>query len=247
MGFDVSFWGAFVAGLVSFISPCVLPIVPPYLCYLAGVSLDELTENNENNKAAAGRVFFAALAFVFGFATVFIALGATASLIGKTITQYLDTLSIVAGAVILIMGLHFLGIFKISMLYREARVQVARKPAGLAGSYLIGLAFAFGWTPCVGPVLAAILFVAGAEDSAMRGATLLFSYSMGIGLPFLAAALFAGPFLKFMGRFKKHMGTVEKLMGGMLVITGVMFATGQMSKVSAWMLETFPAFSTVLL
>ena len=247
MGFDVTFWGAFFAGLVSFISPCVLPIVPPYLCYLAGVSLDQLTENDEANKGAAGRVFFAALAFVLGFSTVFIALGATASVIGKTVTQYLDTLSIVAGIVIIIMGLHFLGIFKISMLYREARVQVTRKPAGLLGSYLVGLAFAFGWTPCVGPVLAAILFVASAEDSAMRGATLLFSYSMGIGLPFLFAALFAGPFLSFMGRFKKHMGTVEKFMGGMLVITGVMFATGQMSKVSAWMLETFPAFSTVLL
>ncbi len=247
MGFDVTFWSAFFAGLVSFISPCILPIVPPYLCYLAGISLDELTESRENTKAAASRVFVAALAFVFGFATVFIALGATASFVGKVITQYLDTLSIIAGVIILIMGLHFLGIFKISMLYREARVQVKSKPAGLAGSYLMGLAFAFGWTPCVGPVLAAILFVAGAEDSAMRGATLLFSYSMGIGLPFLAAALFAGPFMNFMARFKRHMGKVEKFMGVMLVITGLMFMTGQMSRVSAWMLDTFPGFNNLLL
>ncbi len=247
MGFDISFWSAFFAGLVSFISPCILPIVPPYLCYLAGISLDELTESRENTKAAAGRVFIAALAFVFGFATVFISLGATASFVGKAITQYLDTLSILAGVVILIMGLHFLGLFKISMLYREARVQVKSKPAGLAGSYLMGLAFAFGWTPCVGPVLAAILFVAGAEDSAMRGATLLFSYSMGIGLPFLAAALFAGPFMNFMARFKKHLGKVEKFMGAMLVITGIMFMTGQVSRVSAWMLETFPVFNSLLL
>ncbi len=241
MGFDVTFWGAFIAGLVSFISPCVLPIVPPYLCYLAGVSLDQLTENEEAEKGAAGRVFLAALAFVLGFSTVFIALGATASVIGKTITQHLDTLSIVAGIIIIIMGLHFLGIFKISMLYREARVQVTRKPAGLLGSYLVGLAFAFGWTPCVGPVLAAILFVAGAEDSAMRGATLLFSYSMGIGLPFLGAALFAGPFMSFMGRFKTHLGTVEQAMGGMLVITGILFMTGQMSTMAYWLLEAFPA------
>ena len=245
MGFDVTLWGAFLAGLVSFISPCVLPIVPPYLCYLAGVSLDQLTDNDEANKGAAGRVFFAALAFVLGFSTVFIALGATASVIGKTVTQHLDTLSIIAGVVIIIMGLHFLGIFKISMLYREARVQVTRKPAGLLGAYLVGLAFAFGWTPCVGPVLAAILFVASAEDSAIRGATLLFSYSLGIGLPFLAAALFAGPFMSFMGRFKKHMGAVEKFMGGMLVLTGILFVTGQMSTMAYWLLEAFPVLGRV--
>jgi cytochrome c-type biogenesis protein len=245
MDFDISFGGAFIAGLISFISPCVLPIVPPYLCYLAGVSLDQLTESEGSKKAGGQRVFFAALAFVLGFATVFVALGATASVIGKTVTQYLDTLSIIAGVIIIIMGLHFLGIFRIGMLYREARVQIERKPAGLFGSYIVGLAFAFGWTPCVGPVLAAILFVAGTEDSAMKGATLLFSYSMGIGLPFLAAALFASPFMKFMARFKKHMGTVEKVMGAMLVVTGLLFVTGQMATMSYWLLEAFPALGRV--
>ncbi len=245
MGFDISFWGAFVAGLISFVSPCVLPIVPPYLCYLAGVSLDQLTEGGDAGDGSARRVFFAALAFVLGFSTVFIALGATASVIGKTVTQHLDTLSIIAGVVIIIMGLHFLGVFRISMLYREARLQIERKPAGIAGSYLVGLAFAFGWTPCVGPVLAAILFVAGAEDSAARGAILLFSYSLGIGLPFLTAALFAGPFMSFMGRFKQHMGTVEKVMGGMLVLTGILFITGQMSNMAYYLLEAFPVLGQV--
>ncbi len=245
MTFDVSIWGAFIAGLISFVSPCVLPIVPPYLCYLAGVSLEQLTDGGEKVKGASRRVFFAALAFVLGFSTVFIALGATASLIGRTVTRYIDTLSIVAGVVIIIMGLHFLGIFKISMLYREARVQVQRKPAGLAGSYLVGLAFAFGWTPCVGPILAAILFVAGAEESALRGSSLLFAYSLGIGLPFLAAALFAGPFMGFMARFKSHMGTVEKVMGGLLVFTGILFMTGQMSNMAYWLLEAFPALGRV--
>ncbi len=245
MGFDITFWGAFIAGLVSFISPCVLPIVPPYLCYLAGVSLDKLTGDEQRDRGAATRVFLAALAFVLGFSTVFVALGATASVIGQTITRYLDTLSVVAGIIIIIMGLHFLGIFRISMLYREARLQVVRKPAGLAGSYLVGLAFAFGWTPCVGPVLAAILFVAGAEGSAARGAVLLLFYSLGIGLPFLAAALFAGPFMKFMGRFRKHMGTVEKVMGGMLVVTGILFVTGQMSNMAYWLLSAFPSLGQV--
>ena len=245
MGFDVSIWGAFIAGLISFVSPCVLPIVPPYLCYLAGVSLEQLTDGGSTEKGAARRVFLAALAFVLGFSTVFIAFGATASTIGRTVAQYMDTLSIIAGIVIIIMGMHFLGVFKISMLYREARLQVERKPAGLFGSYLVGLAFAFGWTPCVGPVLAAILFVAGAEESALRGATLLFSYSLGIGLPFLAAALFAGPFMGFMGKFKRHMGTVEKVMGGLLVITGILFITGQMSNMAFWLLEAFPSLGLV--
>ncbi len=245
MGFDITFWGAFLAGLISFISPCVLPLVPPYLSYLAGVSLEQLTDDGKAEKGAAKKVFFAALAFVFGFSTVFVALGATASIIGKTLTQYLDTLSIIAGILIIIMGLHFLGVFKISMLYREARVHVDKKPAGLAGSYLIGLAFAFGWTPCVGPVLAAILFVAGAEDSVMRGASLLFAYSLGIGLPFLAASLFANPFMRFMSRFRKHMGTVEKVMGGLLVVTGILFITGMMSTMAYWLLEAFPALGRV--
>lgn len=245
MGFDITIWIAFSAGLISFISPCVLPLVPPYLSYLAGISLDQLTDEGKAEKGAAKKVFFAALAFVLGFSTVFVALGATASIIGQTLTQYLDTLSVIAGIIVLIMGLHFLGVFRISMLYREARVHVDRKPAGPGGAYLIGLAFAFGWTPCVGPVLSAILFVAGAEDSVMNGATLLFAYSLGIGIPFLAAALFAGPFMKFMGRFRKYIGTVEKVMGGFLVITGILFITGMMSTMAYWLLEAFPALGRV--
>jgi cytochrome c-type biogenesis protein len=190
-------------------------------------------------------VIIAAFAFVLGFATVFIALGATASVIGKTIAQYFDTLAIVAGVLIIIMGLHFLGVFRIGMLYREARVQVDRKPAGPLGAYVIGLAFAFGWTPCVGPVLAAILFIAGSEGTALRGAALLGAYSLGIGIPFLLAAIFASRFLGWAARFKKHMRKVEMAMGGLLVLTGILFITGQMSAISYWLLETFPAFQTI--
>jgi cytochrome c-type biogenesis protein len=241
---DVSVGAALLAGLLSFVSPCVLPIVPPYLAWLAGVSFDELRDEAPGAEQRR-RVIIAAFAFVLGFATVFIALGATASVIGKTIAQYFDTLAIVAGVLIIIMGLHFLGVFRIGMLYREARVQVDRKPAGPLGAYVIGLAFAFGWTPCVGPVLAAILFIAGSEGTALRGAALLGAYSLGIGIPFLLAAIFASRFLGWAARFKKHMRKVEMAMGGLLVLTGILFITGQMSAISYWLLETFPAFQTI--
>jgi cytochrome c-type biogenesis protein len=241
---EVTIIGAVFAGLLSFISPCVLPLVPPYLGFLAGVSMEELTGEGDN-KAASQKVFLAALAFVAGFSTVFVLLGASASFLGQLVTQYIEYLGYIAGVLVIIMGLHFLGVFRIGLLYREARVHVERKPAGLVGAYLIGLAFAFGWTPCVGPILAAILFVAGSEESVGQGAVLLSAYALGLGIPFLLAALFAGPFMRGMTRFRKHMGLVEKAMGGILVLTGVMFLTGQMAVLSYWLLETFPAFSTI--
>ncbi|MEO9525858.1 cytochrome c biogenesis protein CcdA [Roseibium sp.] len=241
---DVSLGGAFLAGLLSFVSPCVLPIVPPYLCYLAGVSVDEL-KGDAATAETGRRVIFAAIAFVFGFTVVFVALGATASVIGQQIARYYDVLSYIAGAIIILMGLHFLGVLRFGLLLREARVHVESKPAGLAGAFLMGLAFAFGWTPCVGPVLAAILFVAGSSGSAWQGAGLLAVYGLGIGLPFVLAAAFASRFLKFAGRFRKHMGTVEKIMGGFLVLTGLLFITGQMSAIAFWLLETFPVFMQV--
>ncbi|MEP9396989.1 cytochrome c biogenesis protein CcdA [Mesorhizobium sp. KR2-14] len=241
---DVSLGGALVAGLLSFVSPCVLPIVPPYLAWLAGISFDELKSETPGAEQRR-RVIVAAIAFVLGFATVFIALGATASVVGKTIAQYFDALAIIAGILIIAMGLHFLGVFRIGMLYREARVQVDRKPAGPLGAYVMGLAFAFGWTPCVGPVLAAILFIAGSEGTALRGAALLGAYSLGIGIPFILAAAFASRFLGWAARFKKHMRKIEMAMGGLLVVTGMLFITGQMSAISYWLLETFPAFQAI--
>ena len=191
------------------------------------------------------RILLSSVAFVAGFTTVFVALGATASVIGQSLAHYLDTLSIVAGIRIIIMGLHFLGLFRIALLYHEARIDVQRRPAGLVGAYVMGLAFAFGWTPCVGPVLAAILFVAGAEDTALRGAGLLAAYSLGIGIPFVLAGAFAGRFIGWANRFKRHMQKIEMAMGGMLVVTGVLSITGQMSRIAQWMLETFPAFATI--
>ena len=240
---DVTFTSALLAGLVSFISPCVLPIVPPYLAYLAGVSFSEISAE-QPTATTSRRIIGSSILFVLGFTTVFVMLGASASFIGKSVTQYFDVLATIAGIVIIIMGLHFLGLLRIGLLYREARIQIVKKPATIWSAYVIGLAFAFGWTPCVGPVLAAILFVAGTEDTVARGALLLATYSMGIGIPFILAAIFARQFLGWASRFRKHLGTVEKVMGGMLVLTGILFLTGAMPVIAYWFLETFPQFAT---
>jgi cytochrome c-type biogenesis protein len=244
MAIDVTHGGAVLAGLVSFLSPCVLPLVPPYLCYMAGVSLDQLTGKAEE-RIARRTVVLSALAFVFGFSTVFVILGATASALGEVVRSHLEALSLIGGLVIIVMGLHFLGVLRIGLLSRELRVQVGSTPAGPAGSYVMGLAFAFGWTPCIGPVLGAILAVAGTEQTVGRGAGLLAAYSVGLGIPFLVAGFFAGPFMHFLRRFRGHLGTVEKVMGGLLVVTGVLFITGQISMISYWLLSTFPALGNI--
>ena len=244
-GLDVTYAGAFGAGLLSFLSPCVLPLVPPYLCFLGGVTLDEVTNTDAPNPAIMRRVFMAALLFVFGFSTVFVSLGVTASVIGQMVADYLDVLAKIAGFVIAILGLHFMGIFKIPFLYREARFQTESKPTSLIGAYVVGLAFAFGWTPCVGPILAAILFVAGSDDSVIYGTSLLGTYSAGLGVPFLLAALAVRPFLGFTKRFRRHMQLVERAIGGLLVVTGVLFLTGTFSEIAYFLLEAFPALGAV--
>jgi len=244
-GLDVTYAGAFVAGLLSFLSPCILPLVPPYLCFLGGVSLKQLEDGASVDRAATIRVVLSSVVFVLGFATIFIAFGATASVIGRVVVEYLDIFALVAGILIIVLGLHFLGVFRIALLYREARFHVERKPAGVVGSYVVGMAFAFGWTPCVGPVLAAILFVAGSEDSAIRGATLLGTYAAGIGVPFIVAALFAPLFLKFMTRFRRNIVWVERVLGALLVVTGILFITGGINDIGNWLLQTFPQFGQV--
>lgn len=244
MSADVTLWGALFAGLLSFVSPCVLPLVPPYLCYVTGLSLDEVTGSKADRRVRA-IVLRSSLAFVLGFTTVFVLLGATASVLGRIVARQQEILSIVAGLVIIVMGLHFLGVFRIGFLQREARVQVANQPAGLAGAYVLGLAFAFGWTPCIGPVLASILWVAGSTDTVGRGAGLLAIYSLGLGIPFMIAAGFAGHFIGGMRRFRRYMPMVEKVMGVFLILTGILFLTGQMTAMSFWLLETFPALSRI--
>ena len=237
---DVSFAGAFAAGLLSFLSPCILPLVPPYLCFLAGVTLDQIIGSDSTSPSLMRRVFLSALLFVLGFSTIFVTLGTTASTLGKVLADYLYILAKIAGVLIVILGLHFLDITKIPFLYREARFQTTTQPAGFIGAYIIGLAFAFGWTPCVGPILASILIVAGSENSVLYGATLLGAYSAGIGLPFLFVALAFKPFLGFLRRFRHHMQTVKLGIGVLLIVTGLLFLTGNFSDIAYWLLEVFP-------
>ena len=242
MAADVSVLAALFAGLISFLSPCVLPLVPPYLVYLAGSSLERLA-GAEAAPLVKRDVLVAALLFVAGFSTVFVALGAGASVIGSLLRFYSHELAIVAGVAIIVMGLHFLGITPIAFLYRQKRVDVQR-PVGLWGAYVMGLAFAFGWTPCIGPILAAILAVAASEATVTKGAGLLAVYSLGLGVPFIIAALAVEPFAAFLARFRAHLAHVERVMGGLLVLTGIGFLTGAVTSVSIWLLETFPGLQS---
>jgi cytochrome c-type biogenesis protein len=240
---DVTFLAALIAGLVSFLSPCVLPLVPPYLIFLAGTSLERFADQEPEPRVRRETVLAAAL-FVAGFATVFVALGASASVIGSLIRAYSEPLSIVAGVIIIVMGLHFLGLTPIAWLHHQKRLDVA-KPVGLWGAYVIGLAFAFGWTPCIGPILAAILAVAASEQTVARGALLLAVYSLGLGIPFIVAAFAIEPFAAFLARFKKYLRRVEQAMGALLVLTGIAFLTGGISQLSIWLLEVFPALGKI--
>ena len=243
---DISLLTAIFAGALSFLSPCVLPLVPPYLCYIAGVSFDDFNHGDRpRDKTLQKQVFFASLFFTLGFATVFVALGAGASSIGVILRQNIDLFSKIGGVIIIIMGLHFMGVFRIPFLAREARFNGGGKPATLSGAYIMGLAFAFGWTPCIGPVLGAILGVAASQETVGSGAMLLAFYSLGLALPFWLAALFSGAFMRFLQRFRRHLGTVEKVTGGLLVLTGILFLTGGMATMSYWLLETFPALGLI--
>jgi cytochrome c-type biogenesis protein len=221
----------------------VLPLGPPYMVYITGASLDELS-----GKPGAGvqsKALIAALMFVLGFSAVFIALGATASVIAAMLRQHLSLLTQIAGVAIILMGLHFLGVFKFAILNREARYQHESRPAGPLGAFAIGMAFAFGWTPCIGPVLAAILTIAASQQDVAKGAGLLAIYSAGLGIPFLLAAASIGAFMKFFARFKSYLHRVEQVMGALLVVTGVMFLSGTMQTMSYWLLETFPALQSI--
>jgi cytochrome c-type biogenesis protein len=240
---DVPILAALVAGVVSFLSPCVLPLVPPYLVFLAGTSLERFADKEPERRVKRETVV-AAVLFVLGFSTVFVSLGASASVIGSLMRAYSGSLATIAGIAIIVMGLHFLGITPIALLHRQKRMEVA-KPVGLWGAYVMGLAFAFGWTPCIGPILAAILAVAASEQTVAKGAGLLAVYSLGLGIPFLIAAFAIEPFAAFLARFKNYLHRVEQAMGALLVLTGIAFLTGSINQMSVWLLETFPVLGRI--
>jgi cytochrome c-type biogenesis protein len=239
---DVSFPAAFGAGLLSFVSPCVLPLAAPYLCFLAGASVEALADESETK--ARRDILITAVLFVAGFSTVFVGLGATASALGSVLRQWSHALSIAAGIGVILMGLHFLGLFKIGAMLREKRLEI-EKPAGLWSAYPMGFAFALGWTPCIGPILATILAVAGSRDTVASGAALLAVYSLGLGLPFIAAAAAIGPFIRASRHLRAQFGRIEKAVGVLLVATGVAFLTGGFQSMSLWLIETFPQFGQI--
>jgi cytochrome c-type biogenesis protein len=237
---EVSVLAALLAGALSFLSPCVLPIVPGYLAFLSGADYQALAAG-----AARRRLLAAGLAFVLGFGTVFVLLGATAVAAGGGLARYADLFAKLAGAVIIVLGLHVAGIFRLPLLAYEARFHSASRPAGLFGAFVVGLAFAFGWTPCVGPVLASILLVAGATESAPHGILLLAAYAAGLGIPFLLAAALAPAFLRWSTRMRGRLRAVELATGALLVVTGILVLAGSMADVAALLLDAFPALGRI--
>lgn len=229
---------ALAAGVISFLSPCVLPIVPPYLAYMSGVSVTDLSEGQGKNKALLPAVFF-----VLGLSTVFLFLGFTASAIGSIFLQYQQWFNTAAGILVMIFGAHFIGVYRIGFLDREARIDVGDKGGSAFGAYILGLAFAFGWTPCIGPQLGAILSMAASEASIARGTLLLAIYAIGLGLPFLLVAAFLPRLTGVMGWMKCHMEQIERVMGLLLWTIGLLMLTGGFAAFSYWLLEAFPALA----
>lgn len=297
---EIGFVAAFLAGIISFLSPCVLPLVPPYLAYLGGTTLDQISgERDEIDPAAARRVFVSAIFFVLGLATVFVMLGMGASFIGQALIRYKTEFGLVAGGVIFALGLHFFGLRRslivgaiicailwalggydrpsfslqgllstpiiaiaavsalmqtlghmwnadqIPLLQREARFEGPQQAGSYGASYVIGLAFAFGWTPCIGPILGAILSLAAQEETLTSGTLLLVIYALGLGVPFLISALFIGPFLNWARGFRRHLSMVEKIMGLLLVVVGAMMVSGDFERLAYFLLEMFPILATI--
>lgn len=249
---NVTLLAAFGAGVLSFISPCVLPLIPGYLSYISGLSLDEM----RGSPVAAGtavavaappetrrRVILSSLAFILGFSIVFVALGASASAIGQFLMSRLSILGKIAGAIVIIFGLHTMGVLRIEWLYQEKRVQTSQqRPAGFIGATLVGMAFAFGWTPCLGPILAGILAVAASQDTIGNGVRLLSAYSLGLGVPFLATALAINRFFAALARIRRHYHKVEVVSGALLVAIGVLIFTDRFTIIAQWLTPYLPVY-----
>lgn len=244
---DISYLSALGAGAVSFLSPCVLPLVPPYLCYMAGISVDEFRNPDASGAGSASRraVMTSSLFFTLGFATVFVALGASATSIGMLLRTNMDILSQIGGLIIILTGLNFLGVIRIPFLSREARFQGGGKPATLTGAYVMGLAFAFGWTPCIGPILGAILTVSATSTTPAAGVALLAIYSLGLAIPFLLTALLAGGITARLRRLRSFGRGLQIFTGLTMVAMGLAMMTGRLSTMAFWLLETFPILALI--
>ena len=239
---DLSISAAFIAGVLSFFSPCVLPIVPGYLGYLGSL---QQADQNTAAMAKRFRLVMASLFFVAGFVTVFLLIGVSSTALGSIFARHLTLFQQVAGGVILVMGMHFLGLFRFGWIDRDVRFMPNFRSGGVVSSYIVGLAFGFGWTPCVGPVLATIFLVVAGTTEGSEGMMLLLSYGLGIGLPFIAVAAFADAFTKRFKGMSKAAPVAKYLLGGLMVLTGAVMISGQMNAIGFWMLRTFSTFQVV--
>ncbi len=244
---ELSYLAAAGGGIASFLSPCVLPLVPAYLCLVAGTNLEELEAqtSGEGKPAINIKVVTMAFLFVLGFSTVFILLGAGATFINRLLLQHMEILSQIAGIIIVIFGVHMTGLVRIPILYREARFNSIDKPQNWLGAYVIGLAFGFGWTPCIGPILGTILALAASDSSLSHGVSLLAVYALGLGVPFMLAAFAINPFLRFIRRFRKYFKALEIGTGAIIILTGVLIFTGQFQILAYWFLELFPGLANL--
>jgi cytochrome c-type biogenesis protein len=242
---SVGFFTAFLAGLLSFVSPCVLPIVPGYLSFISGINVARLNKEGVADPGQLRRVAWTSLAFVLGFSTVFVSLGAAATLVGYYLQQYKRQLGMIGGVIVIVLGLHTMGVFRINFLLYEKRAEVKTKPIGLIGAYVVGLAFAFGWTPCIGPILGAILLYASQQETVTQGVLLLSAYSAGLGVPFLLSALAVNKFFSASGAVKRHMKTVEVVSGALLVAVGLLLVTDRLAVIALYLSKKFPILQSI--
>jgi cytochrome c-type biogenesis protein len=241
MNQNVTLLAAFAAGFLSFVSPCVLPLIPGYISFVSGISVEEM-RSDATPATSRLQVFLTSLAFVIGFSIVFVALGASATAIGKLMFAKLPLLSKIAGAVLIVFGLHTMGLFRLAFLETEKRVHAQRKPAGPLGALLVGVAFAFGWTPCIGPILGGILAIAGSKSSVGEGITLLAVYSLGLGIPFLLTSLAINQFFGAAKRIRRYYHGIELASGALLIVIGVLIVTGQLTIITRYLQPYLPTF-----
>jgi cytochrome c-type biogenesis protein len=241
MNQEVTLLAAFAAGFLSFVSPCVLPLIPGYISFVSGVSVDEMRADMAPT-ASRLQVFLTSLAFVIGFSLVFVTLGASATAIGKFLFARLPLFSKIAGAILIVFGLHTMGVFRLAFLETEKRVHAQRKPAGPLGALLVGVAFAFGWTPCIGPILGGILAIAGSKNSVAEGVILLAVYSLGLGIPFLLTSLAINQFFGAAKRIRRYYHAIELASGALLIVIGVLILSGELTIITRALQPYLPSF-----